>query len=117
MKYDTALLLKSAGFPQFGDGHALVLNRKLDGSEQTMSTISWRDFIRLPRGADSPEYVYAPHLGELIRECGSDFEALIKQAGGWGCISSLEYYRKAAGAYVGEEPEEAVAKLYLAIHS
>lgn len=92
MTYELALKLKNAGFPQdirgiLEDGHHEV----------------------------APYY---PTLAELIKACGNDFEALIKQAGGWGAISSREsYMQPKKNSFIGSTPDEAVANLWLALHS
>lgn len=69
-----------------------------------------------------------PTLSELIEACGEDFETLYKgrdwkeeypeQLGKWYCNTSMNeanYY--IYGGYEGSTPEEAVARLWLALHT
>lgn len=123
MEYQLAKALKDAGFPQFGEGSALVLNKPLPESDQTMSVISWRDFIRLARDENSPEFIYAPTLEELIEACGDKFGRL--RFDKWDNHPELSW--SAGGGEPNYEDEwefdktgtsstEAVAKLWLALH-
>jgi len=118
MNYKLCKQLKKSGFPQFGDGWALVLHKKLPESEQTMDRISWRDFIMNPE----KDFVYAPNLEELIEWCGDDFQALVN----WGVIEGEDCRWEANGwettehndtiSFVSLTPSIAVAKLGLKLH-
>lgn len=91
MTYELAKQLKDAGFPQTGIHSPLTYHR----------------------GEDEP---YEPYLDELIKACGDGFYSLeqIPIKRGWRAIVfiSLEQHIYADG----QTPEEAVAKLYLAIN-
>lgn len=120
MTYELAKSLKDAGFPQTGDGFALVPNRKLPESDETMSVIPWCQYVYHPT-SEHGKTLYAPTLTELIRACGEPFKYLhfhqerFKPSNGqWSAK-----YRDANGKYHilwGHDPEEAVAHLYLALH-
>lgn len=68
MNYELALALKNTGFQQFGDGFALIPNKKLPESDETMSSISWPLYVYNPE--NDKKVVYAPTLEELIEACG-----------------------------------------------
>lgn len=107
ISYELAKELKDAGFPQFGEGAALVLHQPLPESDQTISVISYRDFIRLT--PTSHEWIYAPTLEELIEACEPDskggFKLWLNKYGIWK-----------AGVASGTTPTEAVARLWLALN-
>ena len=113
MNYDLARELRDAGFPQMGDGDALILhNRKDPENDQTMSVIPWAIYVYHPQ--KGKEVMYAPSLSELIEACGESFEALTMehshQGNGWNAIA---FYGGRHGH--GGSPEEAVARLWLAM--
>ena len=60
---------------------------------------------------DKEKYIYpTPTLSELIEACGGDFDHLKNNIHEWKAVSiRLDFGR-------GTNPEEAVAKLYLALH-
>jgi hypothetical protein len=89
LAYDLAKELEGAGFPQAGKGEWV-------GCPQNL----------VLRAADR---VYAPTLSELIKACGPSFSTLThgeswQASNGWG-ISEF-----------GDSPEDAVARLWLAVN-
>lgn len=58
---------------------------------------------------------YCPTLSELLRECGSGFALLERnRRGKFTAVGNAMHF---LGSCRGETPEEAVAKLYVALHS
>lgn len=90
MTYELAKELKDAGFPQTGKGNFYGG----DGSALGGTTI---------------DVVYKPTLSELIEAC-VDFQSLIKR-------SSIEFEARGSDdRCLGLTPEEAVARLWLALN-
>lgn len=100
MNYTLAKQLKDAGFPQVGD------NRGSDG-----------ELAGLGDGISIEGNVYNPTLSELIEACGDSFGRLNQ-------IHKFKYVAYASESYpkplyedtTGSTPEEAVARLYLALN-
>ena len=97
MKYELAKQLKDAGFPEDRD------YKKVDV-----------DFL----AGKMSEYYQNPTLSRLIEACGDDFKGLDKNAiweaqGIYWCCAEHGEGRKFGQ---GETPEEAVAKLWLALN-
>jgi hypothetical protein len=97
MKYELALELKDAGFPQEGKGERI-------GSPDALL---WRRHDR----------VYKPTLEELIEACGDNFFSLqrVKRFS----TDSIEWIASARGtSFKGSSltPIEAVARLWIAIN-
>ena len=96
MKYELAKELKDAGFPQAGDGKWIVPPDQL-----------------VARKADR---IYVPTLSELIKACGDDFRSLER-----GQDEERKSYWLACKwdsvSWDGTTPEEAVARLWLALCS
>lgn len=91
MTYELAKELKDAGFPQRG------------------GEIGTRD---RETGSES---VYAPTLSELIEACGNRLTVLENWGEGWTAYEEqLDLIGKEAK---GKTPEEAVAKLYIALYN
>jgi hypothetical protein len=89
LTYHLAKELDEAGFPRSGKG-------KLIGAPDSLV---WR----------AADRVYAPTLCELIVACGTSF-ATLQRHGEWQASD-------AAGIVLsGSSPEEAVARLWLALH-
>src|SRR5271156_5222250 len=59
----------------------------------------------------SKEVVYSPTLTELIEACGLPFELSCDAAGHWYASTKAELRRS------GDTPAEAVARLWLVLHS
>ncbi len=96
MNYELAKELKDAGFPQKEKG-----------------TLLFKEGIRL---TDTQEYwnensAYAPTLSELIEACGDGFIQLERLPDRWMC-----YFINDRGWTEGKTPEEAVARLWLALN-
>lgn len=102
ISYELAKKLKDAGFPQHQNWCEVGC-----AHDDTNCLINLLESKKPP---------YVPTLSELIEACGEDFESLIKQAGGWVSISSLESYMLKQSFKSVPTPEEAVANLYLALH-
>jgi hypothetical protein len=95
ISYELAKRLKDAGFPQKGRGTFWSQSAQFDGREE----------------------VYFPTLSELIEVCGQDFFSLhisrtaLRFKDVWFAHRSYE-----DPGSEGYTPEEAVARLYLALH-
>jgi hypothetical protein len=99
MTYELARKLKDAGFPQtktdgtFRNGHYVV---------------------------EGKEPCFDPTLTELIEACGDDFYSLVYGLDDdWRCYSEAsfgELFGLSMKTGEGSSPEEAVAKLWLALH-
>lgn len=60
-------------------------------------------------------------LSELIEACGDDFESLVKREEDWAAYVTEDAYKgdcvyDCCGYRIGSTPEEAVAKLWLALN-
>ena len=105
MDYELAKQLKDAGFPQYGD---------------FMWVESYGRIERWPTTniGQYPSYSLlctAPTLSELIEACGKDFKKLWRHSNGILSAHSGTLSGKDAFQKDGETPEEAVARLWLAI--
>lgn len=102
MTYELAKELKDAGFPQ---------DKRFPLDEHTIEDLKKRSF----------EEVHFPELSELIEACGEQFGGLIRlRDGTWNAatpviISEIGYHNPQTECG-GSTPEEAVAKLYLALN-
>ena len=109
MTYELAKQLKDAGFPQRGEwGYRFY-------PDGTMTALSYHRSV--PQESDT----YAPTLSELIGACQPHFDSLIcipgirrgseiLQKGEWEATANLDNITT-----TGTLPEEAVAKLWLAL--
>lgn len=117
MTYELAKELKEAGWPQdiergdtyFADDKLPTLN-ELDQME--LETVS---------GEKNP--IYCPTLSELVEACGEDFACLGKQnsppgtrTGKWIALTSTDPMYNRYPEREGDTPEEAVARLWLALN-
>ena len=92
MNYELAKQLKEAGFPQ----------------PDTLDVVCNDDYSKC---------AYAPTLSELIEACGDEFATLERKLDGWWAAFHLhDGTLKIFTPTSGKTPEEAVAKLYLALH-
>lgn len=98
MQYELAKKLKEAGFPQGHNGADIVTTD--DGEMIGTNEIS-----------------KMPHLEELIEACGEDFESLIKQSDNWVATQFQAMGGRTIKMGKGETPIEAVANLWLELHS
>lgn len=97
MEYELLKKLRDAGFPQTGNNFDSEFGFMCDG----------------PDG----DTAYIPLLGELIERCGKDFHSLRAPTEGgeyWNAfaLNKAENWNRSDH---GKTPEEAVAKLWLAI--
>lgn len=116
MNYELALKLKDAGFPQMGDGFALVVDNPApfeDEVDATVSVIPWCQYVLCPSETYGPT-IYSPTLSELIEACGEgDFQ--LRRTKMWhaviqkGDMPSHDWQH-------GESPEEAVSMLWLSLN-
>lgn len=101
LDYKTALALRNAGYPPSMESRALFI----DSTEVIAPRGSLEDLL--------DDFAYLPSLEELIVACGSNFEALY--------LRKRNEQRWTAEGYIynvsGSIPTEAVARLYLALHS
>lgn len=96
MNYELAKQLKDMGFPN-----------------QFSSALRTKDKGGWGYGKDSAQDgVYYPTLSELIEACGEQFYALHNMTIGW---TAETLWDGARIKVTGETPEEAVAKLWLAL--
>lgn len=107
MEYETAKRLKGAGFPQ--DNPSII---SVDKSTKVSEY-------------EATEVVKYPTLSELIEACGADFLSLVFEREYWNAHAyrpftdeneTLESYGKRQIKKTGSIPEEAVAKLWLALN-
>lgn len=102
MNYELALELKNAGFQQ-PEGHLNYRGLFLNPDNEIDSR--WEEGV-----------AYVPTLSELIEACGDEFEGIYKEVEGWSAsadkVSGWEDYEGR-----GSTPEEAVARLWLALHA
>lgn len=119
MKYELAKQLKGAGFPQNPNGKGYSCFEPvgevcgLPESEHETKCDDW-DCKR----CEVPD-VYPPLLEELIEACGDRFTALERAVLDYKEIWRVYFPRPHKGFishYTGKTPEEAVAKLWLALN-
>lgn len=115
MNYELAKELKDAGFP-------IRKSRELELPEG--SVVYERTFVYEPQNGvaiDFPESLLVPTLEELIEACGDYFGQLIKiiDGPGWNVQSRwfTENSVRESRYATGKTPEEAVARLWLALHA
>lgn len=120
MNYELAKELYRAGFPQRSKAEGglvpvdskepiLISGYKLEIPEEDRGSIEGSSWL-----SQGTRWVYVPTLSELIEACGEEFYAL--ESG----VKHGDWIAKAneVGIYAeGPTPEEAVAKLWLAINS
>lgn len=98
MNYELAKKLKDAGFPQHdGEMHAILFDKN-DTDPRKLS-------------------VHKPDLGELIRECGEKFNFVCRNPkdGLFGAELLGAYDSDVTSGH--STPEEAVAELWLTLHT
>ncbi len=101
MKYELALELKKAGFPQEGSGYYL----------------DQPDGLRLPRSAYNPKHdTYIPTLEQLIEACGEKFRALLFIGKGVHTGEPWVAHGEEGIRTGGMTPTSAVAKLWLSLN-
>lgn len=104
IRYELAKELKDAGFPQGGpkEPHCVQCN------ELALYTRCYDH---------EKEYVFHPTLSELIEACGETLQSLYNcGSAGWEAIREDDKYGDSKGFEKGSTPEEAVARLWLALN-
>jgi hypothetical protein len=96
MNYELAKQLKDAGYPQDAAQHAVWKHPAMTGYE-------------------NEEWAATPTLSELIEACGNRFEALRRCEDGVFCADTAIEGRLVTPGQ-GDTPEEAVARLWLALN-
>lgn len=124
MNYELAYQLKEAGFPQERSGYIFLhvkarsyrnLSTKNEWVHRPAETKKIYCAGRPSRAHPHNEWEYAPILSELIEACGDDFGGVIRDmfSGIWKWFA----YEYPAGEKIfGATPEEAVARLWLALN-
>jgi hypothetical protein len=108
MQYELAKKLKDAGFRQ--DFYSAYLKWDKDDKEY-----NWED----PNCSVIDKFfdLSVPDLSDLIEACGHYFYQLTKEDdGSWTCASINGYPKSGFGVTNSPTPEEAVAKLWLALN-
>lgn len=118
MNYELAKELKDAGFTQGRKGEIYLWVK----GNRPFSSDHWKRFYckNTKNGlALDAEWFYIPTLSELIEACGDWFDGLMNQHTAeperrWVAMESR--YRSLDECHFGTTPEEAVARLWLAIN-
>lgn len=111
LPFDTCIRLRDMGFPQLGNGNALVLNFPIPESDQTVTAIPWALYVHNPM--PTREVVYEPTLEELIDFCGGDFVRLRRSGSLW---ETWGYFLNDAHYCHALTHKEAVANLCIALN-
>ena len=110
--YELAKELKDAGFPQYYN--SLSRWYHTEGSHILDSGIPWLGHEDITQEEIREWTVKIPTLAELIAGCGNDFGVLDHlRDGSWGAYIPNDIGTNG----LGSTPEEAVARLWLALHS
>lgn len=106
MNYELAKELKDAGFPQeLGMGSDYYINGATDNRHYKQNTDPAVNDVKVPT------------LSELIEACGEEFHSLHRFKEGWQCRKPSEGWGNDYEVQSsGTTPEEAVARLYLALN-
>jgi hypothetical protein len=115
MSFALAKELKDAGFvPKTNINAVYFINDHLKIRREDALRMWYGDKSKLGLDLDlSKEVVYSPTLTELIEACGLPFELTCDAAGQWHASNAS----KADLRTSGEAPAEAVARLWLILHS
>ena len=109
MNYELAKELKEAGFPQ--------RDRHFYFSEHTTPPTRW-DINVIDAGQRVENEIAAPTLEELIEACGDQFRGLQRlENGKWYCTANALDWTENGIEVIESTPEEAVAKLWLALNT
>ncbi len=106
MTYELAKELKDAGFPQHLDG-----NKQMNGDPMR--------FHAEPCVGEHETCIYIPTLSELIEVCGNDFRSItvtLLPLKAWHCTGVNASATEVLATFHGLTPEEAVARLWLALN-
>jgi len=121
LSYELAKELKDAGFPQLGNGYALIVDNPAlfdNEADRTCTEISWERYVLNPNEKYGPT-LYSPTLEELILEVYKFSHEVCLQslrdvpntwaaATCWGNGYEDDWQR-------GKTPVEALAKLWLTL--
>ena len=111
MNIELAQELKNAGYPQ--DENLFYCMARPDKNHSVIYGIPDELEKHKRKGT---EFYAMPMLADLIRACGNEFEALSKRGEDqWLAMAKVELPNRSPGGF-GKTPEEAVAKLWLALH-
>lgn len=116
INFDTAKKIKELGWPQLGDGDALVLNFPLLESDETVTVIPWALYVHNPM--PNHEVVYGPTLQELIDACGEENFILGKSVDKKFLSTPVKWDAQVYDSHhrtigEGETASEAVANLWI----
>ncbi len=111
MDIELAKELKEAGYPQ--DADLFYWMASSGGNHSVIYGIPTEPEKHKRKGT---EFYAMPMLADLIKECGNEFEAISKRGEDqWLAMSKVELPDDSQGGF-GKTPEEAVAKLWLALN-
>jgi hypothetical protein len=111
MNLELAQELKEAGYPQ--EENLFYWTTQPQGNTSVIYGMPTERELRRHKGT---KFYAAPMLSDLIAACGNGFEALSKRSEvQWLAISKVELPDKSQGR-LGSSPEEAVARLWLALN-
>lgn len=121
MTYELAKQLKDAGFPSpeeptIGDYSSWTLQKTHGAAFSSNGQYELRLF---PGTTYARELIYIPTLSELIEACGESIDGITKvwkgvRLEGWGAVY-VKMFDSFHSVIEGITPEEAVAKLWLAL--
>lgn len=118
LSYELANELKKAGFPQMGDGYALILDPRPhiveDEHDRPVTSLPWNIYVF--RSDLGNKTIYCPTLSELIETCGEGLRMLRRsgETPGWWKANNGLIGTKIIEAE-GSTLEEAVARLWLGL--
>ena len=115
MNYELAKQLREAGFPQ-----EIVNAKSRYYYKNEKNSIGNDVIVFIQDDKIDSSWVKAPTLAELVESCGSEFGSL-SASGGFEKFTPLNtdwvcWRRNKQESYGGENPEEAVAKLWLELN-
>lgn len=102
INYELAKELKEAGFPSPEPLEKKFLSDEFKGD--------------IVFGTEDDEPVYLPTLSELIEACGEGLKELVRHERYWEALAIDPVDGIPIGYYRGLTPEEAVARLWLALN-
>lgn len=117
--------MKEAGFPQTGErpwycgGHEIFDDGYTGHDEQCLEKTllyNYEDHFCESASLVAESIIEVPTLSELIEACGEKLYSLRKQTNQW-CVESLMDSNNWFIQEKGSTPEEAVAKLWLALNN